>query len=96
MSQTVFAAHSIVQAAHVVAGKLPSPKKSVTIPVIIIFAVLAAIALVRKLIAIALIALIICVGFLAYQSGAFNHWVDKTKSAVKQSTSAQPNVGQPS
>ena len=84
MSQTLLAAHAIAHASHVVAGKLPSPKKSVTIPVIVIFAVLAAIALVRKLIAVALIAVIICVGFLAYQAGAFNHWVDKGKSAVQQ------------
>jgi hypothetical protein len=82
MSQTLLAAHQVVHAANVVAGKLPRPKKTVTIPVVIIFAVLAAIALVRKLIAIALIAVIICIGFLAYQSGALNHWVDKGKSAV--------------
>jgi hypothetical protein len=82
MSQTLLAAHQVVHVANVVAGKLPSPKKSVTIPVIIIFAVLAAIALVRKLIAVALLAVIICVGFLLYQSGALNHWVDKGKNAV--------------
>jgi hypothetical protein len=87
MSQTVLAAHSVVHLTHVIAAKLPSPKKSVTIPVIIIFAVLAGIALVRKLIAIALIALVICVGFLLYQSGALNHWVDKGKAAVQQTTS---------
>jgi hypothetical protein len=88
MSQTLLAAQSMLHATHVVAGKLPVPKKTVTIPVIVIFAVLAAIALVRKLIAIALIAVIICIGFLAYQSGALNHWVDKGKAAVKTSTGA--------
>ena len=82
MSQTLLAAHSMVHVVNVAAGKLPVPKKSVTVPVIIIFAVLAAVALVRKLIAVALIAVIICVGFLAYQSGALNHWVDKGKAAV--------------
>jgi hypothetical protein len=82
MSQTLLAAHQVVQAAHIVAGKLPVPKKQVTIPVIVIFAVLALIAIVRKLIAVALLAVIVCVAFLLYQSGAFNHWVDKGKNAV--------------
>ncbi len=84
MSQTLLAAQSTMHAVNVVAGKLPVPKKKITIPVIVIFAVLAAIAVVRKLIAVALIAVIICIGFLAYQSGAFNHWVDKGKAAVQQ------------
>jgi hypothetical protein len=88
MSQTVLAAQSMMHAAHIVAGKLPTPKKSVTIPVILIFAVLAGIAILRKLIALALIAIIVCIGFLAYQSGALNHWVDKGKAAVQSTSSS--------
>jgi predicted RND superfamily exporter protein len=82
MSQTLLAAHQVVHVANIAAGKLPRPKKTVTIPVIVIFAVLALIAVVRKLIALALLAVIVCVVFLLYQSGAFNHWVDKGKAAV--------------
>ena len=51
-----------LQAAYVYAGSLPHPKPAVTIPIIIIFAVL----------------------FLAYQAGAFNHWVKEGKTAIHQ------------
>lgn len=49
-----------------------------------IFAVLALIALLRKLIGLALIALIVAGAFVAYQSGAFDHWVDKGKQVIEQ------------
>ena len=74
-------AHSL---AHIAAVKLPAPTAKVTVPIIVVFALLALLALVRKLIAIALIAIIIVGGFVAYQSGAFNKWVDKGKQIVNQ------------
>ena len=81
MSQTLLAAHS---SAVYVLGSLPEPKAAVTIPVIIIFAVLVLIAVMRKLMALAVIAAIVCVGFLLYQSGALDHWVDKGKGVIQQ------------
>jgi hypothetical protein len=79
------AAHSIGQSlVHEVALKLPEPTAKVTIPIIIVFALLALLAMVRKLIALALIAIIIVAGFAAYQSGAFDHWVDKGKQIVNE------------
>jgi uncharacterized membrane protein YphA (DoxX/SURF4 family) len=50
----------------------------------VVFALLALLALVRKLVALALIAIIIVGGFIAYQSGAFNTWVDKGKQVIDQ------------
>ena len=61
-------AHS---AAHIVAS-LPKPKAKVTVPIIVIFAVLVFIGISRKVIKLAVIAAIICVIFLIYQSGAFS------------------------
>ena len=58
-------------AAHVIAS-LPKPKAKVTVPVIVIFAVLVFIGLTRKLLKLAVIAAIVCVIFLIYQSGAFS------------------------
>jgi hypothetical protein len=58
-------------AAHVVAS-LPKPKAGLTIPIIIIFAVLVFIGIARKLLKLAVIAAIVCVIFLIYQSGAFS------------------------
>jgi hypothetical protein len=58
-------------AAHVIAS-LPKPKAKVTVPVIVIFAVLVFIGLTRKLLKLAVIAAIVCVLFLIYQSGAFS------------------------
>jgi hypothetical protein len=58
-------------AAHVIAS-LPKPKAKVTVPVIVIFAVLVFIGLTRKLLKLAVIAAIVCVVFLIYQSGAFS------------------------
>ena len=58
-------------AAHVIAS-LPKPKAKVTVPVIVIFAVLVFIGLARKLLKLAVIAAIVCVIFLIYQSGAFS------------------------
>ena len=84
MSQTLIAVHGAGTAAHVLAAKLPAPHASVTVPLIVVFAVLAAIALLRKLIAIALIAIVLVATFAAYQSGAFGHWVDKGKQVVQQ------------
>ncbi|WP_041834921.1 hypothetical protein [Acidothermus cellulolyticus] len=79
--------HLAASAAHLPAAAarvLPVPKLSFTIPVIVIFAVLALIALLRKLIGLALIALIVAGAFVAYQSGAFDHWVDKGKQVIEQ------------
>jgi hypothetical protein len=58
-------------AAHVIAS-LPKPKAQVTVPIIIIFAVLVFIGISRKVIKLAVIAAIVCVLFLIYQSGAFS------------------------
>ena len=58
-------------ATHVVAS-LPKPKAQVTVPIIIIFAVLVFIGISRKVIKLAVIAAIVCVLFLIYQSGAFS------------------------
>jgi uncharacterized membrane protein YphA (DoxX/SURF4 family) len=92
MSQILLAAHAVLSTGHPptlhsvvdVAAKLPKPKPKVTIPVIVIFAVLLLIGLLRKLVALAVIAAVVCIGFLAYQSGALNHWVDKGKQAIQQ------------
>ena len=55
MSQMLPAAHSVHAAAHsvahVVAAKLPEPTAKVTIPIIVVFALIALLAIVRKLIA---------------------------------------------
>ena len=58
-------------ATHVVAA-LPKPKAQVTVPIIIIFAVLVFIGISRKVIKLAVIAAIVCVIFLIYQSGALS------------------------
>ena len=71
-------------AAHVVALSLPEPTAKVTVPIIVVFALLALLAFVRKLISIALIAIIIVGGFVAYQSGAFDKWVDNGKTIIQQ------------
>ena len=88
MSQMLPATHSVHAVAHsvvhVVAAKLPEPTAKVTIPIIVVFALIALLAIVRKLIALALIAIIIVGGFVAYQSGAFDKWVDKGKQVIDQ------------
>ncbi|HEY5454631.1 MAG TPA: hypothetical protein VIJ96_04120 [Acidothermaceae bacterium] len=58
-------------ASHVIAA-LPKPKAKVTVPIIVIFAVLVFIGISRKVIKLAVIAAIVCVLFLIYQSGAFS------------------------
>jgi len=58
-------------ASHVIAA-LPKPKAKVTVPIIVIFAVLVFIGISRKVIKLAVIAAIVCVIFLIYQSGAFS------------------------
>jgi hypothetical protein len=58
-------------ASHVLAS-LPKPKAQVTVPIIVIFAVLVFIGISRKVIKLAVIAAIVCVIFLIYQSGAFS------------------------
>ena len=58
-------------ASHVIAS-LPKPKAKVTVPIIVIFAVLVFIGISRKVIKLAVIAAIVCVIFLIYQSGAFS------------------------
>ena len=58
-------------ASHVIAS-LPKPKAQVTVPIIVIFAVLVFIGISRKVIKLAVIAAIVCVIFLIYQSGAFS------------------------
>lgn len=87
MPQMLPAAHSALTAAstaHIVAAKLPQPTAKFTVPIIVVFALLALLALVRKLIALALIAIIIVGGFIAYQSGAFDKWVDQGKHVIDQ------------
>jgi len=76
--------HAAASSAHVVAAKLPQPAAKFTVPIIVVFALLALLALVRKLVALASIAIIIVGGFIAYQSGAFNKWVDKGKQVIDQ------------
>ena len=63
--------HQTLIAGYVYASKLPHPKPAVTIPIIIIFAVVLMVALARKLIGLAVVAAVIAVLFLAYQAGAF-------------------------
>jgi hypothetical protein len=63
--------YTLASAAHVVAAKLPKPKPAVTVPIIVIFAALVLIGLVRKVVVLAVLAALVCIGFLAYQSGAF-------------------------
>ena len=58
-------------ATHVVAS-LPKPKAGITVPIIVILAVLVFIGISRKVIKLAVIAAIICVIVLIYQSGAFS------------------------
>lgn len=58
-------------ATHVIAS-LPKPKAQVTVPIIVIFAVLVFIGISRKVMKLAVIAAIVCVIFLIYQSGAFS------------------------
>ena len=58
-------------ATHVVAA-LPKPKAQVTVPIIIIFAILVFIGISRKVMKLAIIAAIVCVIFLIYQSGALS------------------------
>jgi hypothetical protein len=58
-------------AAHFVAS-LPKPKAKVTVPIIVIFAVLVFIGIARKVVKLAILAAIVCVIFLIYQSGAFS------------------------
>lgn len=60
-----------VAAAVDVIAKLPAPKAGITVPLIIIFAVIVVVGLARKIIGLAVIAAILCVLFLIYQSGAF-------------------------
>jgi hypothetical protein len=60
---------SVAAAINVVA-KLPSPKAGITVPLIVIFAVIVVVGLARKIIGLAVIAAILCVLFLIYQSGA--------------------------
>lgn len=84
MSQTLIAAQRAHSAAQVLAAKLPEPHSKYTVPIIVVLVVLAALALVRKLIALALLAAIVAGAFVAYQSGAFNHWVDKGKQVIQQ------------
>jgi hypothetical protein len=55
-----------------VIASLPKPKAQVTVPIIVIFAVLVFIGISRKVIKLAVIAAIVCVIFLIYQSGAFS------------------------
>ena len=59
------------------AYQLPEPDSSWTIPVAIGFAVLALLSVLKKLVALAVIAALLAVGFVAYQNGAFDEWVDK-------------------
>ena len=76
----------MLTAAHEVAAKLPEPTAKVTVPIIAVFVLLALLALVRKLVALALIAIIVAGVFVAYQSGAFDQWVDKGKTIIDQHT----------
>jgi hypothetical protein len=74
MTQTLLALlsqHTPHSASHVVAS-LPKPKATVTVPIIVIFAVLVFIGIARKLLKLAVLAGIVCVIFLIYQSGAFS------------------------
>ncbi|MDQ1487336.1 MAG: hypothetical protein QOJ62_3029 [Actinomycetota bacterium] len=71
-AQTFLAGHQLHLSPHIVAA-LPKPKAAVTVPVIVIFAALVLIGLVRKVMFLAVIAALVCIGFLAYQSGAFTN-----------------------
>ena len=57
--------------------KLPEPDSSWTIPAAIGFGVLALLSIVKKLVVLAVITALLAAGFIAYQNGAFDKWVDK-------------------
>lgn len=73
-----------------VAASLPEPNASWTVPVIVVCAVLVLFALVRKVIGLAILAAIVAGVFIAYQGGAFDHWIDKGKDIVKEHTPTLP------
>ncbi|MDQ1689224.1 MAG: hypothetical protein QOK42_2199 [Frankiaceae bacterium] len=63
-------------------GQLPEPDASWTIPAAIVLGVIALILLVRKLIFFAVVLALLAAAFVAYQSGAFDEWVDKGKGVI--------------
>lgn len=63
-------------------GPLPNPAAVFTIPVIVVLGGLALFWVARKLVTLALIAAIIAAVVLAYQAGAFDHYVGNGKQTV--------------
>jgi hypothetical protein len=64
--------------------KLPQPDSSWTIPIAIGLGVLALVVLVRKLVVLAVVLALLAAGFIAYQNGAFDKWVDKGKVVIDE------------
>lgn len=63
---------------------LPEPSGAVTIPVVLVVALIIVFALVRKLIALAVVGLLVAGVVVAYQAGALDQWVDKGKQVIQQ------------
>ena len=61
---------------------LPEPDPSWTVPAAVLFGAVALFALVRKIVFLAFVAALLAAGFIAYQSGAFDQWVDKGKVVI--------------
>jgi hypothetical protein len=57
--------------------ELPEPDTAWTVPIAIGLGLLALLSLIRKLVFVALVAALLAAGFVAYQSGALDDWVDK-------------------
>lgn len=62
---------------------LPRPEAGITVPIVVILVGLALFWITRKLLGLAFLAAVIAVLFLAYQGGAFDHFVDKGKQLVR-------------
>lgn len=56
--------------------KLPEPDSSWTIPAAIGFGALALLSILKKLVVLAVLTALVAAGFVAYQNGAFDKWVD--------------------
>jgi hypothetical protein len=64
--------------------KLPEPNASWTIPTAVGLGLIALYSLVKKLIVLALVLAVLAGGFVAYQNGAFDKWVDRGRSLTDQ------------
>jgi hypothetical protein len=65
------------------AFQLPQPDAAWTVPAAIALGVIALLSLLKKLIVLAVILAVLAAGFVAYQNGAFDRWVDQGKSKIE-------------